>query len=439
MTDLQPVIAALAGLAGVFALIALHVPIGVAMAVAGAIGVAWMIGTEPALALFSIETASALRNQGLAVIPLFLLMGELAGRGGLADDVFDLARAIVGRRRGGLAMATIAGAAGFGAVCGSSLATTATMSRMAYKPMRRAGYAAELAAGSVAAGGTLGILIPPSVLLILYGLLTEEYVVALFAAAFVPGLIAIALYLLAIVVGVSRRPEQAPSEPDLTAAERRRLALGSWRAWVLAGGVSVGLYSGVFTVLEAASVGVTLALGLSLGRGLLSRRDFVDALLTTAGTTSMIYVILIGASIFGYFLSLTGAAEQIVAAIGDSGWPPFAIIICLMLLYIVLGSVFDTVAAMVITLPFVLPLVLDLGYSPIWWGVMMVMLMEIGMITPPIGLNVFVLHGSVPELRLGQIYRGVAPFLIADIARVVLIAALPALALTLPRWLGFIG
>lgn len=433
---LDPISICLLGLGGMFVLIALQVPIGIAMAIAGVIGVGILVGFEPALALFSIEAASAISNEGLAVVALFLVMGSFATIAGLSQDLYRLAYALLGHRPGGLSAATILGCAGFGAVCGSSVATTATMTKMALPEMRKRGYSLSLATGSIASGGTLGILIPPSVIMVLYGVLTEQFIIALFIAAIIPGVIAVALYLIAVELTVRRKPEAGPPGPRLSWPERVSILRSSWRVLLVAGIVSGGLYGGVFTVTEAAAVGAALSLAMALGR--MSWSEFVAGLMEAAGNTCMVFVIIIGASIFAYFVSLSGAPDAMVAAIQSSGLQPLAIILLLLLMYLVLGSVFDTIAAMVITLPFVFPLVVDLGYSPIWWGVMMVMAMEVGMITPPIGINVFVLKGTAADVPLGTIYRGVTPFVVADLLRLVLMAAVPALSLWLPQYLGWI-
>jgi tripartite ATP-independent transporter DctM subunit len=427
---------ALGGLLVMFVLIAMHVPIGVAMALTGVVGVGLLIGFAPGSSLFAIEAAGAIANPDLAVLALFLLMGAFAQSAGLSGDVYRLASAFLGHRRGGLATATVVGCAGFGAVCGSSLATVATMSRVAIPEMRGRGYSPELAAGAVASGGTLGILIPPSVLMVLYGILTEQFIIALFAAALIPGVLAVILYAAAVRVHIWRNPDSGPAGERLTWPERWRVFISAWRALLVATIVSGGIYTGYFTVTEAAAIGASLTIILSLAGGL-KKPGFLAALRETAGNTCMIYTVLIGASIFAYFVSLTGAPDELVSWIRQSGMSPIAIIVALMLMYLVMGSVFDTVAAMVITLPFVYPLVTGLGYDPIWWGIVMVMVMEIGMITPPIGLNVFILKGTTTELSLAQIYRGVMPFIGMDLVRLAIVIALPWLSLWLPGYMGF--
>ena len=433
---MDPLTLGLIGLLAMFVLIGLHVPIGIAMAFCGVVGVGLLVGWQPATALFSIEAASAMSNESLAVVAIFLVMGSFANMAGLSRDLYRLAYALIGHRPGGLCTATIFGCAGFGAVCGSSVATTATMARMALPEMRNRGYSMSLASGSIASGGTLGILIPPSVIMVLYGVLTEQFVIALFTAAIVPGLVAVVFYVIAIEIKVALDPEAGPPGPRLSMAERWQALRASWRVVLVATVVSGGIYTGIFTVTEAASVGAALSLFMALGR--MTVKDFVDGLLEAAASTCMIFVIIIGASIFSYFVSLSGAPDALINGISGMGLHPLMVIALLIVMYLVLGSIFDTVAAMVITLPFVLPLVTGMGFDPIWWGVVMVMAMEIGMITPPIGINVFVLKGAADDLTLGQIYRGVTPFLIADVARLAILAVMPSLALWLPQQLGWL-
>ena len=434
---MDPITVGALGLLGMFLLIALQVPIGIAMAASGVVGVGLIIGFDAALSLFSIEASSAIANESLAIIAIFLLMGSFANVAGLSADIFRLAFALIGHRPGGLSHATIMGCAGFGAICGSSVATTATMARVALPEMRKRGYTPELSAGSVAAGGTLGILIPPSVLMVLYGVLTEQFIIALFAACLLPGLMAVVLYIIAGEIIVKVKPEAGPAGERIPWAERWVIIKQSWRAVFVMIAVSGGIYSGIFTVTEAASVGATLALLMAFGAKKMDRKVFAECLLESAGNTGMIFVIIIGAHIFGYFVALSGAPDEIVGMIRAADLPPLLVIFVLMVMYLILGSVFDTVASMVITLPFVLPLILDMGYSPIWWGVMMVMVMEVGLITPPIGINVFVLKGAADNLSLKQVYKGILPFLGADILRLIALALFPSLALAVPAWMGF--
>ena len=421
-----------------FLLILAQVPVGIAMGVIGVIGTGLIIGFGPALTLLATEPSAAMAAEGLAVIAMFLLMGNLAHVGGLSDELYRLAYVYLGHRRGGLIFATIGACAGFGAICGSSVATAATMARIALPQMLERGYAKSLAAGSIAAGGTLGMIVPPSVVMILYAILTENSIIALFLAAVIPGLMAVAFYFVAIAWVVKRKPDLAPLGDRVAWSDRRRATSQSWAVILLAVIVSGGIYSGVFTVSEAASVGASVALFLALFRRRLSRVKFLSALGDTASNTGLIFVIIIGASVFSYFATLSGLPGATVAWIEQLGLSPLMVIAMLMVFYLILGALFDTIAAMVLTLPFVYPLVIGLGYDPIWWGVVMIVVIELGMITPPIGINVFVLHGMARDLPLGTIFRGVIPFVFADLARLVVLILFPSISLWLPGALGWL-
>jgi C4-dicarboxylate transporter, DctM subunit len=429
---------AMAGLGLMFLLIALHVPIGISMGLTGVLGCAYYVGWDSAMSLLEIEVSGIIANDQLALVAIFLLMGSFANIGGLAGDIYRLAYALVGHWRGGLAMATVAACGGFGAVCGSSVATTAAMGRIAMPEMLERKYDPSFAAGVIASSGTLGILIPPSSLMILYAVLTEQYILALFSAALLPGLLTIAYYFIAVATYVTVSPGSAPRGALITWPERWAIILGAWRVVLVAGVVSVGLYSGIFTVSETASIGAGLTLLLAVERNRMSFNEFLNCLLEAAGSTCLIFVIVIGAHIFSYFISITTAPEIIVGMIKDAGIAPLTVILLLMIMYIILGSIFDTVASMVITLPFVFPLMMEMGYHPVWWGIIMVVVMEIGLITPPIGINVFVLHSVVKDMSLGQIYRGIFPFFIADLVRLATLVFFPAISLYLPGLWGFI-
>ena len=433
---MEPVTIGMLGLLGMFVLIALHVPIGIAMGLTGLIGVGLIIGFGPAVTLLGTEPSAAMSNPGLATLAMFLLMGSFAASGGLSGEVYRLAYAFVGHFRGGLAMATIGGCAGFGAVCGSSVATTATMSRIALPEMLSRGYSRELASGSIAAGGTLGMLIPPSVVMILYGILTEHSVIALFSAAVIPGLLSVVVYFLAIATVVRLTPAAGPRGPVVPWSERFPLVKECWAVLLLATVVSGGIYSGVFTVIEAASVGASMAFLIALVRRRLSWKVFLDCMAETAGNTGLIFLIIIGASIFSYFITLSQLPAAVVDGIQSLDLHPLLVIVLLQAMFLVLGSIFDTVAAMVITLPFTYPLVVALGFDPIWWGVINVIVMEIGMITPPIGINVFVLHGMANDLPLGVIFKGIMPFFLADLIRLAVLTLFPPLTLWLPVAIG---
>jgi tripartite ATP-independent transporter DctM subunit len=310
------------------------------------------------------------------------------------------------------------------------------MTRIALPEMRQRGYRTGLAAGSIAAGGTLGILIPPSIIMVLYAVLAEQFVLTLFFAAVIPGLIAVALQCGAVAVYVRLVPDAAPAAAPLSWSERGRTLASSWGVIALGLVVSVGIYGGIFTVNEAAGVGAAMAGVFFFARRKGTRQALIRVVKETASNTSMIYLVIIGASMLTYFLSASHLPSNIIDWISTLDVPPLVIVLALYVMYIVLGAVFDSFAAMVITLPFVLPVVVGLGYDPVWWGVIMVMVIEIGLITPPIGINVFILHGMARDIPLRTIFKGIAPFLIADILRLILITVFPQLALWLPNVLG---
>jgi tripartite ATP-independent transporter DctM subunit len=432
---MDPLIIGIFGFAGMLALIALHVPIGIAMGASGVIGFLILTGNpSAAISMLGTETASAISSPELLVIPMFLLMGAFAGVSGLAGDLYRLSNVLIGHRRGGLAMATVAGCGGFGAACGSSIATTATMARIALPEMEKRGYSQSLAAGTIAAGGTLGSLIPPSSIMLIYAFLTEQFVIDLFVAGIVPGIITIAIYFATIRIVTARRPGIAPAGERASWAEAGRTLVSCWGILLVIFIMTVGLYGGFFTVFEAAAAGTVLTVLIAIGRGRLTWATMQTAITETAHSVGLLYTILIGAHVFSNFVTITQLPSAMVDWVVGLGLPALAIIFVLAGIYILLGAIFDSIAAMVITLPFVFPLVTQgLGYDPIWWGIVMIMVIEIGMITPPIGINVFVMHGVRPDISLSKIFRGILPFLGADIVRLTLVILFPILALWLPQ------
>jgi tripartite ATP-independent transporter DctM subunit len=433
---MDPILMAILGLLGMFLLILIHVPIGVSMGVAGIIGYGLLNNFGSSVTLAATETAEVFASLELAVIPLFLLMGSFTGVSGLSADIYKLANAFVGHRRGGLALATIGGCAGFGAVCGSSLATAATMGRVALPEMLRHNYSPSLATGSIAAGGTLGMLIPPSIIMVIYAFLTEQFVITLFIAALIPAAIAIAMHFIAIAIVVRLNPDAGPAGEVTPWEERWQVVKESWGVLVLLISVIGGIYGGVFTVNEAAALGAVMAFLFTVFRGKFSILVLYQVVRDAALNTAMIYIIIAGASIFSFFIADTRMPATLTSLITEAYLPPLAIIFVLMIIYLILGSIFDTVAAMLVTMPFIFPLVTGLGYDPIWWGVILVMVMEVGMITPPIGMNVFVIYGAAKDIALKTIFRGILPFFYADLIRITLIILFPILALWLPTLLG---
>jgi tripartite ATP-independent transporter DctM subunit len=425
------------GTIGMFVLIALHIPIGVAMAIAGVVGFALLSGWSPAVALLASGPVSVLSNMDLAVIPLFLLMGSFAGVSGLSADIYRLAYAMIGHRPGGLALATVYGCAGFAAICGSSIATAATMGRVALPEMLKRGYSPELATGTIAAGGTLGILIPPSLIMVIYAFLTEQFVITLFVAALIPGLIGVIVHLLAVQAVVWWNPEAGPAGSRTTWTERLAVLKECWGVIALILCVVVSIYGGIFTVNEAAALGAGLAFAFTVARGKLDWATLWQVTRETATNTGMLYLIIAGASIFSSFMAVSKMPEAIVTQISAFELHPLVVIFALIAVYIVLGAVFDELAAMVITLPFVLPLIVGMGYHPVWWGIIMVITIEIGLIAPPIGVNVFVLYGIAKTIPLRTIYWGIVPFFFAELACIVILILFPELTLWLPRAMGY--
>ena len=436
---MDPITLSSVGLAIMLVLIALHVPIGISMAIIGFGGVWMLLGFDPAVKMFATAPTQVLTTQELGAIPLFLLMGAFAGAAGLSADLYRLFQAFVGHFRGGLAMATIGGCGGFGAVCGSSVATAATFLHVALPQMLERKYQPSLATGCIAAGGTLGILIPPSNMMLLYSVLTEQFVVALFVAGFLPGFMTILIYWTAIGIFVRLKPASGPGGPRVPWGERFRVVVSCWGVLLLAFVVSAGIYGGVFTVLEGAGVGAIFALLFTWYRGRLNREVFWKVLSQAAATTGFIYIIVIGANVLSFFITLTQMPDIVVREVEALGMPGWVIVALLLAIYIVLGAIFDEVATMIITLPVVFPLIIGLGYDPIWWGIINVVVIMIGQIAPPIGIICFVLHGMVPSIPLRTIYLGIAPFFIGDIIRLGLLVAFPVISLWLPRQFGMLG
>lgn len=420
------------GIAALLLLLAGGVPIGIGLLLVGLGGLAVMLSPEAALIKGGVVSFEVLSKYELGVLPLFLLMAHICFAAGASRDFFDVAAKFVGHRRGGLALASIGGCAGFGAISGSSLATVATISSVALPEMRKAGYHPGFASGALAAGGTLGSLIPPSGALIVYGIIAEQSIGKLFAAAVVPGLSQAAAYLLTIMLICAFRPELGPATARVPWRERLPALRKVIDIFALILFVIGGLMIGWFTPTEAASVGVVGSLVLLTVRGGLNRATVVDALRATLRTAGMIYVVIIGALVFATFISTTGITEALSGAVTDFHASPVVAIIVMTLVLLLLGSFLDGVALMLLTTPIFLPIAQQLGYSPIWFGIFLVRTMEIGFVHPPLGLNIYVIQGIAKDLSLGTIFRGVIPFLGADFIHLGCLIAFPALTLWLP-------
>lgn len=434
--QMAPATNVIVGFAGLYILALSHVPIGASMALAGLIGAYALLGEGAAAQVGTNSVVNVMSSSDIASVPLFLLMGNLAIAAGFADQIFAAATAFFGRFRGGYAIATIIGSAGFGAISGSSVATTATIGGVAYSKMRSRNYAQGFATGSIAAGGTLGALIPPSVILIIYCVIAEQSISESFMAALVPGLLATALYIITIVILVRLKPDLAPPPAATEVALPFNAVLGAWRPVLLFLLVIGGLYKGLFTTQEAAAVGTGFAFVFWLLSGNASWSGLFQAAREAVSTSATLYLLIIGATVFGAFLNLAGVTAAVLAVIDPATTPAWLAILILVVMYLVLGSVFDTVAALVVTVPFVIPIISAFGYDLIWWGIIVLSLVEIGMITPPIGMNVFVMKGLVgDEVSIRTIFMGAAPFLVADSLRLLLLICFPAITHWLPALL----
>ncbi len=432
-----------AGFAVMLALIALRAPVGLAMLLVGIGGYHHIVGWAPLLNYLKTTPYHLFANYTLSVIPLFILMGALAERGGLARDLFAACNALVGHKRGGMAMGVIGACACFGAVCGSSVATTATFGRAALPELRRYGYDPGLSTGTIAVGGTLGILIPPSVILVVYAISTEQNIAKLFMAALIPGLLATLFYIIAIAVVTRLRPALAPAGLRITGPALREALLNVIPVLLIAVVVVGGIYGGIFTPTESAAIGCIATLGVGVLRRTLNARQVKEALLATAETTAMIFVILLGAEVFNAFLALTQAPDLLAVWITEQSLPPYAVLAVLLFAYILLGAVMDELAMILLTLPVFFPVVtaLDFGLggadeTAIWFGILVLIVVGIGLTAPPIGLNVFVVSSLARDVPIARTYRGVLPFLATDLARLVLCVAFPGLSLWLVRLLS---
>ncbi|MGE0565930.1 MAG: TRAP transporter large permease [Pseudolabrys sp.] len=422
---------AVTGFVALFALMLLRVPVGIAMALVGVTGFGYMVGDSwPALKLLAQSPMRTATSAEFAVIPLFLLMGAFASSSGMSRELFRAANSFLGHLRGGLGIATIAACGAFAAICGSSVATAATFSNIAYPEMRRYGYPQSFSTGVVAAGGTLGIMIPPSTVLAVYGLITEQDIGKLFIAGIIPGIIAVAMYVINIIGIV--RPNFLPSGERKTWAERIESIRGIWAVILLFIFVIGGIYAGVFTATEAAGCGAGGAFIIAILRKRLSREDFWKSCIETVRTTASVFTILIGALIFGYFLTITQTPQKVTEFLTGLGLGPYGVLTLIMLMYLVLGCIMDAMAMIILTVPIVFPVVKQLGFDPIWFGVIIVMTVELGLIHPPVGMNVFVIKSVIRDVKRSTIFYGVLPFVITDIIRLAILIAFPILALWLP-------
>ncbi len=422
------------------ALIFLRIPIGLAMLVTGLVG-AWLVFGAAAPLLNQMKTLAygQFSVHSLSIVPLFLLMGQFATLGGISQALFKAAEAFVGHRRGGVAMAAIGACAGFGSICGSSLATAATMGQVALPELRRAGYEGGLASATLAAGGTLGILIPPSIVLVIYAVLAEQNIAKMFAAALVPGILAALGYALVIAIVVRVRPDWAGTVAPVPWPERWRALAAVWPVVLIFGVVVGGIYGGVFTPTEGAAVGAVSTGLLAWRRGGLTRKSLKFAVESTASGTAMIFMIVLGAAAYNTFLALSMLPQELAAWVGSLGMSPFAVLWMVLLFYLLFGCVMDSLSMILLTIPIFFPVIsgLDFGLPPeetaIWFGVLVLIVVEVGLITPPVGMNLFVIQSMAPGVSIRDTYRGVWPFVASDIARVAVLVSFPAITLFILR------
>ena len=434
----------LIGLAAVLILVLLRMPIAIAMGIVGFVGYMELRNFRASISMVGRLIIDTAQDYGLSVVPLFILMGLFVNKGGLSRELYQVSNAFLGHLRGGLAMATIVACAGFAAICGSSLATAATMSKVALPQMRKYNYADSLSTASIAAGGTLGIVIPPSVILVIYGLLTETSIGKLFIAGIVPGLLGVLLYLAAVRFTVARNPDAGPAGERTDWPGRVSALKSVWAVLLLFFLVIGGLYGLLdiwplnlaFSPTEAAGMGAAGAFLIALARRTLTFRGTMQVLIETAQTTAALFTVLIGAWIFSNFVNLAGLPEALRAAVTVADLSPMTVMVMILLIYIALGCVFESLSMLLLTVPIFFPLVTSLGFDPVWFGIIVVVVTEISLITPPVGLNVFVLKGVVGDVTTGTIFRGVTPFWMVDILRLVILVAFPALVMFLPNTMG---
>jgi len=424
---------AVTGFVVLFVLMLLRVPVGIAMGLVGIVGFGYLNQDwASAMSLLAQSPIRTVADVQFAVIPLFLLMGAFALASGMSRELFRASNAFVGHFKGGLGIATIAACGGFAAICGSSVATAATFSSVAYPEMRRYGYPQSFSTGVIAAGGSLGIMIPPSTVLAVYGLITEQDIGKLFIAGILPGILAVSMYIFTInVIGIVR-PGFLPSGERQTMGQRLASLRDIWAVALLFLFIIGGLYGGLFTATEAGGMGAAGALIIGVLRRKLSREQFMQSLIESLRTTAAVFTILIGALLFGYFLTITQTPQALTSWLTGLGLGRYEVLALILLMYLLLGCIMDAMAMIILTVPIVFPLIVQLGFDPIWFGVIVVVTVELGLIHPPVGMNVFVIKSVVRDVKLSTIFLGVAPFVATDIVRLVVLVAFPVIATFLP-------
>jgi tripartite ATP-independent transporter DctM subunit len=423
---------AVIGFVALFVLMLLRVPVGMAMGLVGVSGFAYLAGGTPALKMVGQTSMRTVTDFNFAVVPMFLLMGAFATTSGMSRELFRAGNAFLGHLRGGLGIATIAACGGFAAICGSSVATAATFSKVAYPEMRRFGYPQSFSTGVIAAGGTLGIMIPPSTVLAIYGLITEQDVGKLFVAGVLPGILAIAMYMTTVALIGYARTGFLPAGARAPWSERLAALKDVWATLVLFVFVIGVIYGGLATATEAAGMGAGGAFLIGIARRRLSRADIRRSLLDATRTTAAVFTILIGAILFGYFLTITQTPQKITEFLTGLGLGPYGVLVLLMVLYLVLGCLMDALSMIILTVPIIYPVIVSLGFDPIWFGILIVMTVELGLIHPPVGMNIFVIKSVVEDVRISTIFYGVLPFIFTDILRLIILIVFPIIALYLP-------
>lgn len=423
------------GIIGIIVLLAFlfsNMPVGFVMGMVGFLGFSFVKGWGPGLSILAKDFFEMFSSHSLTVIPLFIFMGQISFYSGISRRLYDAAYVLIGARKGGLAMATVAACAGFAAISGSTNATAATMATVTLPEMKRFNYDMGLATGSVAAAGSLGILIPPSTIFIVYGILTEQSIGKLFLAGILPGILLACLFILAIHLRVRNNPDLAPAGPKTSFSKKIRSMTGVLEALIIFGSVIGGLFFGIFTPTEAAATGAFFTLGLSLLRRQLSWKDFLKSIADTTRLSCMVMVIVGGATVFGHFMAVTRIPFELSNWVGTLPLPAMVIMIFIILIYLVGGCFMDGFALIMLTVPIFFPVAQALGFDPIWFGVIIVLVAELGVITPPVGINVYVVYGVAKDVPLEKIFTGILPFLAALVVCILLLLVFPQIALFLP-------
>lgn len=427
---------ALLGFVVLFILMLLRVPVGMAMGLVGVTGYGYLVGASPALKLVGQVSMRTVTDYTFGVIPMFILMGAFVSNSGISRELFRAANTLIGHLKGGLGIATVLACGGFAAICGSSVATAATFAKVAYPEMRRYGYPQTFSTGVIAAGGTLGAMLPPSTVLAVYGIITQQDIGKLFVAGVLPGLLAISMYVLTVALIGVLRPGFLPAGTPATREQRLEGLRGIWAPLVLFAFVVGGLYGGLFTPTEAGGVGAGGAFVLGVLRRRLTAPLIRKSLLDATRVSAAVFTVLIGAMLFGYFLTITQVPQKLTVFMTGLGLGRYGVLLLIMLMYLALGCLMDAMAMIILTVPIVFPVILALGFDPVWFGVIIVMTVELGLIHPPVGMNVFVIKSVVREVSFTTIFLGVIPFVITDLVRLAILIAFPAIATWLPGRMG---